>query len=196
MTAGARPNETTVSITDDDDPAVTVSFGAASYTVAEGSTVDVEVKLDQDPERTVTIPITATPGDGAEAADFSDVPANVTFASGDTSKTFTFTAADDADDDDGETVALGFEMLPTGVTAGTTSTTTVNITDNDEPPPPPVTQVTVSFGAASYTVGEGSTVDVEVKLDQDPERTVVIPITTTLDDAAPRPPTTRASRPA
>ena len=172
VTAGTT-STTTVTITDNDDPAVTVSFGAASYTVAEGSTVSVEVKLNQDPERTVVIPITATPGDGAEAADYSGVPANVTFASGETSKTITFAATDDTADDDGETVALGFGTRPTGVTAGTTSTTTVTITDNDDP------AVTVSFGAASYTVAEGSTVSVEVKLNQDPERTVVIPITST-----------------
>ena len=178
VTAGTT-STTTVTITDNDEPPppqvtpVTVSFGAASYTVAEGSTVSVEVKLDQDPERTVVIPITATPGDGAETADYSGVPANVTFDAGETSKTFTFAATDDAADDDGETVALGFGTRPTGVTAGTTSTTTVNITDDDDP------AVTVSFGAASYTVAEGSTVSVEVKLDQDPERTVTIPITAT-----------------
>ena len=150
VTAGTT-STTTVTITDDDDPAVTVSFGAASYTVTEGSTVSVEVKLDQDPERTVVIPITATPGDGAEDADYSGVPANVTFNSGETSKAIAFAATDDTVDDDGETVALGFGTPPTGVTAGTTSTTTVTITDNDDPPPPQVTQVTVSFGAASYT---------------------------------------------
>ena len=177
VTAGTT-STTTVTITDNDDPAVTVSFGAATYTVTEGSTVSVEVKLNQDPERTVVIPITATPGNGAEAADYSGVPANVTFASGDTSKTFTFTAADDTADDDGETVALGFGTPPSGVTAGTTSTTTVTITDNDDP------AVTVSFGAATYTVTEGSTVSVEVKLDQDPERTVAIPITSTPGDGA------------
>ena len=177
MTAGTT-STTTVTITDDDDPAVTVSFGAASYTVTEGSTVSVEVKLDQDPERTVVIPITTTPGDGATTADYSGVPANVTFNSGETSKAIAFAATDDTVDDDGETVALGFGTPPSGVTAGTTSTTTVTITDNDDP------AVTVSFGAASYTVTEGSTVSVEVKLDQDPERTVVIPITATPGDGA------------
>ena len=177
VTAGT-PSATTVKITDDDDPQVTVSFGAATYTVGEGSSVSVEVKLDADPERTVVIPITATPGDGAEDADFSGVPASVTFNSGETSKAITFTADDDTVDDDDETVALGFGTPPTGVTAGTTSTTTVNITDDDDP------AVTVSFGAASYTVTEGSSVDVEVKLDADPERTVVIPITATPGDGA------------
>ena len=177
VTAGT-PSATTVKITDDDDPAVTVSFGESSYTVGEGSSVSVTVSLDADPERTVVIPITATPGGGGEAADFSGVPPNVTFAAGETSQDIVFAATDDTVDDDDETVVLGFGTLPSGVSAGTTSTTTVNITDDDDP------AVTVSFGAASYTVTEGSTVSVEVKLDQDPERTVVIPITSTPGDGA------------
>ena len=37
--------ETVVSITDDDVPDVEVDFGAATYTVAEGSTVVVKVTL-------------------------------------------------------------------------------------------------------------------------------------------------------
>ena len=41
---------------DDDDPAVRVSFGSATYTVPEGGTRSVTVNLSADPERTVTIP--------------------------------------------------------------------------------------------------------------------------------------------
>ena len=117
ITFGARPNrvsqgtrpETTVSITDDDDPQVTVRFEQASYTVAESddsSTTDVEenkvtvkVVLSADPERTVTIPITKMEQDGATSADYSGVPASVVFDSGDTEKSFTFTATHDTDDD-------------------------------------------------------------------------------------------------
>ena len=91
VTAGAT-DETTVSITDDDDPAVTVSFGAATYTAAEGSTATVTVTLSANPERTVAIPLTKTNQGGASSADYSGVPATVTFNSGQTSKTFTFTA--------------------------------------------------------------------------------------------------------
>ena len=50
----------TGTITDDDVPGVTASFEQATYTVAEGSTVTVKVTLSADPERTVTIPLTAT----------------------------------------------------------------------------------------------------------------------------------------
>ena len=170
VTAGTR-NETTVTITDTDIPAVKVSFGAATYTVDEGSTVTVTVTLDADPERTVTIPITKSNQGGASDADYSGVPASVTIDSGETSKTFTFTAVQDTVDDDGESVELGFGTLPARVTAGTTDTSTVNITDNDDP------EVTVSFGLSAYSVAEGDDVSVTVSLSADPERTVTIPIT-------------------
>ena len=172
VSAGS-PSKTTVSITDDDDPAVTVSFGAATYTAAEGGTATVTVTLSADPERTVAIPVTTTNQGGATSADYSGVPASVTFDAGDTSQPITFAATQDAEDDDGESVKLAFGALPTGVSAGATDETTVSITDDDDP------QVTVSFGASTYTAAEGGTATVTVTLSADPERTVAIPVTTT-----------------
>ena len=169
----ALQSETTVSITDDDDPGVTVSFGAATYTAAEGSTATVTVELSADPERTVAIPLTKTNQGGATADDYSGVPATVTFNAGDTSKTFDFAATQDTVDDDDESVDLAFGTLPARVSAGSPSETTVSITDDDDP------QVTVNFGAATYTAAEGSTATVTLTLSADPERTVDVPITTT-----------------
>ena len=54
------PDEATVNITDDDVPSVQVSFGAASYTVAEGATVTVSVELSAAPERQVVVDLTHT----------------------------------------------------------------------------------------------------------------------------------------
>ena len=172
VTAGTT-SETTVSIRDNDDPAVTVRFELEDYSVAEGDTVAVKVKLNVAPERTVTIPLTTTNQSGATSADYSGVPAGVTFQSGDTEKSFTFTAAQDTVDDDAESVKLGFGALPTGVTAGTRSEATVSIADNDDP------AVTVRFEQASYTVAEGGSFTVKVQLNMNPERTVTIPLTRT-----------------
>ena len=187
VSAGAT-KETVVSITDDDDPSVTVNFGAATYTVAEsddtGTTeveehkVTVTVTLSADPERSVTIPLTKANQGGASDADYSGVPASVEFASGERSKTFTFTATHDTVDDDGESVKLTFGVLPTGVSAGATKETVVSITDDDDP------AVTVSFGAASYSVAEGGAVVVTVTLSADPERSVTIPLSKTNQDGA------------
>ena len=173
VTAGT-PNTATVSITDDDVPAVTAQFGQSAYTVAEGGTQTVTVILSADPERTVIIPIVTTNQDGAAAADYSGVPGSVTFTSGDTSMTFTFTAEDDDDNDDDESVRLSFgASLPADVTAGTPDQATVSITDDDVP------AVTAQFGQSAYTVAEGSSRTVTVELSADPERTVIIPIVTT-----------------
>ena len=189
--SAGTPATSAVSITDDDVPSVTVSFGSAAYTVAESddtgttdvtaNTVQVTVTLSADPERTVVIPIEKTNEGGATSADYSGVPPSVTFGSGDTEKTFIFTAVDDTVDDDGESVQLSFgATLPNGVTAGTPATSAVSITDDDVP------SVTVSFGSAVYTVAESddsdtpdvteNTVEVTVTLSADSERTVVIPI--------------------
>ena len=171
--AGISIGSVLVNVTDDDDVPVTVSFGSASYSVIEGNTVAVKVKLSADPERTVTIPLTKSNQGGASNSDYSNVPANVVFNSGDTEKEFTFSATDDTDNDDGESVKLGFGNLPTGVSAGSTDESTVSITDDDVP------SVTVSFEQASYTVAEGDSVTVKVILSAQPERSVDVPVSAT-----------------
>ena len=119
-------------------PVVTVSFAAGSYTVAEGESVSVVVSLNADPGRTLAIPLTTANQNGAASADYSGVPANVMFASGETSKAFVFSATEDTDDDGGESVAIGFGTLPTGVTAGGTNDTVVTITMGETTPSPPI----------------------------------------------------------
>ena len=134
----------------------------------------VNVELSSDPKRTITIPITKTEQGGATSADYSGVPASVTFNTGETSKTFTFNATDDSVDDDGESVKLGLGALPSRVTKGTTEESVVSITDDDKP-----TSLTVKFEQSTYRVGEGSSVVVKLTLSDDPEQDIVIPITTT-----------------
>ena len=163
----------TVSVTDN-EPAVEVSFGASTYTVAEGGTVTVAVTLDVDPERTVVIPITVTNQGGASAEDYSRVPPNVTFNSGDTSQTVTITATDDSGVDGGESIKLGFGTLPAKVTEGSTDETTVSITDND------VAGVTVN--PTTLTVAEGGTATYQVKLNTLPAGTVIVTINDPTDN--------------
>ena len=186
---GTATGSVAISIIDNDVPAVTVSFGAATYSVAEGATITVTVKLSADPERTVDVPILVTPTDGASLDDFSGVPENVTLNSGDTEKTFSFSATQDTEDDDGERVILTFGDLPARVTSTGPSQAVVSITDDDLP-----ADVNVSFGQVAYTVLESddpSTTDeqenqvtIKVKLSEDPERTITVPITKINQDGA------------
>ena len=172
LSGGVRagtPDETTLTITDDDPPEV--SFGQSAYTVAEGGMVSVEVKLTSAPASAVTVPVTHTPQGATSSADYSGVPSSVTFSAGETSKTFSFTATQDTVDDDGESVLLTFGTLPATVQTGTTTQSTVTITDDDA--------AEVSFGQSAYTVAEGGMVSVEVKLTSAPASAVTVPVTHT-----------------
>ena len=112
--------------------ALEVSFGESAYSVDEGGTVEVTVRLGGGvPGRQVTVPLSAEGAGGATAADWSGVPESVTFGALQTSHTFTLTATDDADADAGESVELGFGTPLDGVTAGTPSAATVTIVDDD-----------------------------------------------------------------
>ena len=78
------------------------------------------------------------------------MPAILIFSPGETEREFTFAATDDSDDDDGESVKLGFgTTLPAAVTAGTPSEATVNITDDE------LNQLVAQFGQATYSGREG-----------------------------------------
>ena len=166
LSGGGSTLAVTGTITDDDDPAVTASFGQTTYNVAEGSTVEITVTLSADPEREIVILLTHDPQGDTGTEDYSGVPGSLVFQGGDTEKSFTFSATDDDIDDDGESVALGFGAMPDGVTAGTTAT--VTITDDD------TAGVTVSKTA--LTIDEGGSGTYTVVLDTEPTANVTVAI--------------------
>ena len=126
---GARvrlPVDTTATVPDVVE--VDVSFGVATYTALEdGAPATVTVLLSADPERRLVVPLTARNGNGASDDDYSGVPEQVTFASGQTSTTFTVTATSDIDEDAGETVTLGFGELPAAVSTGSPDRATITL---------------------------------------------------------------------
>ena len=129
-------------------PPVTVSFGAAAYSVAEGATLQVPVELSRAHGGGVEIevPIEAAPGLSASGDDFS-VASEVSFAAGETRKTVSFDAADDAWVEGPETVELSFGVLASGFSAGSTAVATVTIADTDT--------AAIGFSVASSEVSEG-----------------------------------------
>ena len=115
-----------------DDPEVEVSFAAASYEVPEGGSARIALRLSADPERELTIPLLRTHHGGASVADYSGVPDMVMFGPGVTVAEFPFKAADDSEEDFGESVVIGFGPLPPRVTGS--GEATVSILDDDTPP--------------------------------------------------------------
>ena len=118
---------------------LTASFGAASYSVNEGSRVTIRVNLSPAADRRgQAIPITVTAG-SAENGDYTVTgltDGGVPFVPGDTSINFTIRANQDNDKND-ETVTLSFgDTLPTKILAGSITSVTVRINDDDKTPPP------------------------------------------------------------
>ena len=175
--SAGTPDETTVTITDDDPPEV--SFGQSAYTVAEGGMVSVEVKLTSALGSAVTVPVTHTPQSATSSTDYSGVPANVMFSAGETSKAFTFTATQDTVDDDGESVLLTFGTLPATVQTGTTTQTTVNITDDDAAPAGKVTLELTPATINESGTGNASTVTASVPSASSAATTVTVSVNPT-----------------
>ena len=120
----------TGTIVDNDDPPVSVSWGAASYAVNEGGRVIVDVVLSARPERRVVVPLILLPGEKATTSDYAGVPATVTFGPSDTRTSFTVLALEDEEYEGAESVLLGFGSLPPRVAAADPETATVTIADS------------------------------------------------------------------
>ena len=123
------PAWTSVALEDD----LTVAFGAASYTAAEGGAgVTVTVRLTKSWGAPFTLPLTVQWHGGASTSDYTGIPGSVMFRGEETTQTFTVTAVDDAVNDDGESVEIGFGWpRPQPVWTGVPSTATVELVDND-----------------------------------------------------------------
>lgn len=116
----------TLTITDDE---LGVSFGQDAYTVIEGRSISVTVELDQDPGATVTIPLTVDPPCASDdECNYSGVPESLTFNSGETVKTITFTTVADEDkEDDMVTLGIDEDNLAQDIYVASPSTATVTI---------------------------------------------------------------------
>ena len=138
-----------LTVLDDDHPIVSATFDAAAASVQEGTSVPVTVSLSQAPEREVVVPIGARGGANLVADEYEGVPADVTFAADETSKSFTVTFADDALREGNETLTLTFGTLPFRVdSAGENPQLVLTVTDDDGPPLAPDVSVQTGDGFA------------------------------------------------
>ena len=129
-------------------PPPEVSFEQSSYSVGEGATLTVGLRLSAAHQGVleVVIPVILDTSESASEADIT-AEENVTFAPGETRKTLSIRAIDDDLVEGSETAVLRLGTLPAGVTAGTTTEGTVTITDPD--------RATISFTAPTLQVAEG-----------------------------------------
>ncbi len=141
VSAGS-PSEAVVQLTDNDHghTSLQVRFdaraGAVRDGVEEGGAYRLGVRLNVTPGQTLTIPLTYAYLGGATAADFSNLPANVTFGTNATSAGVTIRPVDDFEEDPGESLKVSFGSLPAGVSVSSWSgrSTIIPVINNDTTP--------------------------------------------------------------
>ena len=157
-------------VTVDDDERPGIRLMPTTLTVNEGSMADYTVELRAQPTADVTVDITG-------GGDVSVSPSSLTFTSAtwNTAQTVMVTAAQDTDAvDDAQTVTHAVASGSASEYFGATLDGLAVMVDDDEDPP-----VTVSFELGTYSVPEGGSVTVKVQLSADPQREVVVLLTTT-----------------
>ena len=138
-------------------PPVTVSFGQVAYSVREGATISVPVRLSAAYRgvRGISVPVIVSAGSTASTDDYS-VTGKVTFGAGQAQQTVSLKASDDALVEGPEIVILAFGPLPTGVTEGNVATTDITINDADT--------ADIRFTAPVSEVAEGGEVSLNVTI--------------------------------
>ncbi len=121
------------SIKQSDANQLAVSFRKTSYSVAEGESAEVIVDIKgRNAGRSATIPLKKYHLEST-SSDYSEIPDSFAFSTAETESSFTFTATDDSEDDNGESVELRFGSLPINVVVGSPATakTMLNIVGSD-----------------------------------------------------------------
>ena len=132
------PDAATLSIIDNDGPPA-IRFSSPTYSVVESegpATITLLRSGSPDPEVTVDIVYPNTAGDPSAATeneDYTQGPGSVTFAAGETTRTFTIGITDDTDDEPDETVQMGLANPTGGASLGDPSQAVLTIVDDDEP---------------------------------------------------------------
>ncbi len=146
----------------------TVGFSRATYDVNEGSDAVVTVNLSHPTGHTFSIPVTVT-ADTAESEDYSVsglANGKLAFEPHDTSESFTVRTNHDRGCEN-ERIELSLGDPPPNVSNGSQDDADIVIADDE---------ICVMFGSKEYSVNEGSSVDITVKLSKTPGHSLRIPV--------------------
>ncbi|MBV9925252.1 MAG: DUF4214 domain-containing protein [Acidobacteria bacterium] len=159
----------------------TVQFDSAAFPVNESTTsVNVTVTRTLGSAGAATVDYATSDGTAKAGEDYTPASGTLSFAAGETTKSFTVTILNDALDEDVETVNLTLSNPTGGISIGGYNTATISIADDD---PPPV----ISSGDFAVFVAEGNSGTSEavfnVKLSAPSGRAVTVNYNTVDGDA-------------
>ncbi|MDE2676430.1 MAG: hypothetical protein OXI76_00835 [Gemmatimonadota bacterium] len=110
-----------------------LSVADADATEGDDATLDFVVTLDPVATTSVTVDYATSDGSATAGADYTSTNGTLTFAIGDATKTVLVPIADDASDEENETLSLTLSNPTNATLSDATATGTIN--DNDEAPP-------------------------------------------------------------
>ncbi len=137
VNAGVDDSTATGKIKDNDPlPALTIADAdSGSGSNSESGNITFTVTLTPVSGRQVTVQYaTLTTGRTAEATDYGAAAGTLTFAAGDTTKTFPVTVVDDTTDEDNETFTVRISS-PSNATVATADRDATGTINDDDPPP-------------------------------------------------------------
>ena len=151
----------------------TIDFSSSTYAGGEsGGAITVTVELSGDSCQTIEVDYDSSDGGAEQPDDYGAVSGTLTFAPGDTGKTFTVTPVTDTEDEGDETVTLTLSGPSDATLAEVNNPATLTIIDDDD------AGVTIAESAGSTDVVEGGATDTyTVVLDTKPTDKVTITVT-------------------
>ena len=137
-----------------------LQLGAATYTVNENpGTVTVTVNRVNGSDGSVTVNYATANGSATAGSDYTATSGTLTFAAGETSKTFAIPIINDTAVEGNETVTISLSSPTGGATLGSPANATLTIISDDVATQPGALQ----FGSATYAANEnGGTVTITV----------------------------------
>ena len=150
------PMSATVTIAENDPvpQAGSLQFSGVSYSVGEGGIqAVVTVTRTGGTSGQVTVNYATEDGSATAGSDYTATSATLTFADGDTSKTFSVSITDDSTYEGNESLTVSLSNATGGASVGTPGVATVTIVENDPPP----AAGSLQFSGANYSVAEDGT---------------------------------------
>ena len=156
----------TLSIEDDDLPPE-ASFDAASYAASEGAgQFTITVQLNRSAEQPVSVDYATADGTAVAGSDYAAGAGTLTFAPGETSKSFTISIFDDTENEIDETFTVSLASS-TESPLNLAADATLTIIDDDRP--------AVAFDSSSYALyGNSGVVTIAVVLNVPAEAAVTV----------------------
>lgn len=150
--------QTSATITIEENDFPDAAFSSATYSVAENvasGTVTITVELSAAPVQSATVSYATSDGSAVAGTDYTPASGTLSFAAGETSKSFAVSVTDDSAIEPNETVTLTLSN-PAQANLGSPSTATLTINDDDLP--------SAAFSSGTYSAAESGTPTITVVL--------------------------------